>query len=315
MKPVTTHAPEARAVSSPPMTERQPATLGDWVRLLRPRQWVKNCFVLAPLLFSGRAGEPEPTLLAAGAFVSFCLLASGGYLVNDVVDRDSDRVHPDKRHRPIAAGRLSPRAALGVAGALFAAAFAIAVALGPSFTGVALAYVTLNGLYSLRLKHVVILEVFVIATFFILRLVAGSVVISVTPSIWLLLCGGLLALYLGFAKRRHELGLLGDGAVHHRSVLAHYSAAFLDQMSAILLSVTVVAYIMYSLTSETAAAVGSERLAYSTAFVLYGVFRYLYLVHQRGRGSPTETLLTDGSLLFTVFLWLLYCGWVIYRPL
>ncbi|NIS67241.1 MAG: hypothetical protein GTO05_19155 [Gemmatimonadales bacterium] len=130
----------------------------------------------------------------------------------------------------------------------------------------------------------------------------------------MLLCGGLLALYLGFAKRRHELVLLGDGRSAHRSVLTQYSAPFLDQMSVVLLAVTVVAYIMYTLSSETAALVGSERLAYSTVFVLYGVFRYLYLVHQGNGGNPAETLVTDRALVVDVVLWLLYCGWVIYRP-
>jgi 4-hydroxybenzoate polyprenyltransferase len=158
----------------------------------------------------------------------------------------------------------------------------------------------------------VIVDVFVIAAFFVMRLVAGALAVNVKPSIWLLLCGGLLALYLGFAKRRHELVLLGGGSPTHRAVLADYSTTFLDQLSVVLLSVTIVSYIMYTLESDTARIVGSESLSYSTAFVLYGVLRYLYLVHRNEGGNPTETLLTDRSLLAAVVLWGAYCGAIIY---
>jgi 4-hydroxybenzoate polyprenyltransferase len=179
--------------------------------------------------------------------------------------------------------------------------------------GLAGTYVALNILYTFRLKEMVLLDVFSVAAFFLIRLLAGSAAIDVRASVWLLLCGGLLALYLGFTKRRHELSLLGAGSAEHRSVLTHYSTAFLDQMSSVLLAVTVVSYIMYTLTSDTARQVGDDALSYSTIFVLYGVFRYLYLVHQRNGGSPTKTLLTDRSLLITVVLWVGYCGWVIYH--
>jgi 4-hydroxybenzoate polyprenyltransferase len=287
---------------------------GDWLRLLRPRQWVKNAFVLAPLLFSGRALQAPYLVDALAAFVAFCLAASAGYALNDVWDRMEDRSHPTKSRRPVAAGRLSVRSALTAAVALAAAALALAWAVGSLLLAALAGYVALNLAYSARLKHLVILDVFTLAAFFVLRLLAGSAAVRVHPSIWLLLCGGLLALYLGFAKRRHELILLGDGSANHRSVLSHYSPVFLDQMSVVLLSVTVVAYIMYTLTSETAQRVGTEALSYGTAFVLYGVFRYLYLVHQKDLGSPTETVLTDRPLLVAVTLWLAYNGWVIYRP-
>lgn len=282
--------------------------------LLRPRQWVKNAFVLAPLLFSGRATDPGTIARAVFATACFCLLASGVYALNDVRDREADRLHPGKRNRPVASGRISVRAALLAGAVLLVSACAAAAMLDPSLGLVAAAYVVLNIAYTLRLKDVVILDVFLISAFFLLRLLAGAVAISVRPSIWLLLCGGLLALYLGFAKRRHELLMLANDSTGHRSVLAFYGPEFLDQMSVVLLSVTIVSYIMYTLNSQTAMLVGSEVLAYSTVFVLYGVFRYLYLVHQKGRGSPTETLLTDPSLMITIVLWLGYCGWVIYRP-
>lgn len=290
------------------------ATARDWLRLIRPAQWVKNFFVLAPLLFSRRFTEPAAVLDGIEAFLIFCALASGVYAWNDVVDATADRAHPVKRARPVAAGRIGVRQALAMGGVLLAGGVAAAFLLEPQFGVVAVAYLVLNVLYSRWLKHLVIVDVFAVAAFFILRLVGGSAAIDVHASVWLLLCGGLLALYLGFAKRRHELTLLGRGSTEHRSVLSHYSAAFLDQMSVVLLSATIISYVMYTLTSSTAAAVGSETLSYSTVFVLYGVFRYLYLVHHRNGGSPTETLLTDRALLLDVLLWLLYCAWVIYRP-
>jgi 4-hydroxybenzoate polyprenyltransferase len=285
--------------------------LKDWVRLMRPSQWTKNLFVLAPLLFSGRGTESESLVSAGLALVSFCLLASAVYAFNDVADRESDRSHPTKRNRPVASGRISTGSALALAAGFVIIGTGIAWLESPLLAGIAVSYLTLNLFYSFWLKHLVILDVFAIAAFFLLRLLGGSVAIEVQPSIWLLICGGLLALYLGFAKRRHELLLLGDSSTTHRRVLGDYSPAFLDQMSVVLLAVTVVSYIMYTLSPERVA-VSGHLLAYSLVFVLYGVFRYLFLVHQRGAGSPTETLLTDKSLIIGVLLWAGYCGWVIY---
>lgn len=315
------HTPLTHTQPAPvePSTARAPApvvvraTLRDWVQAVRPSQWVKNFFVIAPLLFSGRAMQPEWALRSLAAFVMFCLLASTIYLWNDAADAAADRAHPTKRSRPIAAGRILARQAVAVGIVLLAAAMTIAWQLGAQVFALAATYVTLNILYTLRLKEMVLLDVFAIAAFFLIRLLAGAAAIEVRASVWLLLCGGLLALYLGFTKRRHELTLLGASSTEHRSVLSHYSTGFLDQMSSVLLAVTVVSYIMYTLTSETARQVGDDALSYSTVFVLYGVFRYLYLVHQRNGGSPTRTLLTDRSLLVTVVLWVAYCGWVIYH--
>jgi 4-hydroxybenzoate polyprenyltransferase len=301
------------SATRPAVVVAQRSTLRDWVQLARPTQWVKNFFVLAPLLFSGRALDPTWSLRAIGAFVMFGLLASTIYLWNDAADAAADRAHPTKRQRPIAAGRIGKRQAVSVAMVLLVAALALAWQLGPAVFGFAGTYVALNILYTLRLKQMVLLDVFAIAAFFLLRLLTGSAAISVQPSVWLLLCGGLLALYLGFTKRRHELTELGASSAEHRSVLSHYSTGFLDQMSSVLLAVTIVSYIMYTLSSETARQLGDDSLSYSTIFVLYGVFRYLYLVHQRNGGSPTRTLLTDRSLLVTVVLWVAYCGWVIYQ--
>lgn len=286
---------------------------GEWLRLLRPKQWAKNSFVLAPLLFSGLVLQPEKVLLALAAFVLFSALASGAYCWNDVADRVADRTHPIKRNRPVARGTITVRAAVLVGAALVAVGVGGSWLVAPGLGIVTLGYLVLNVVYTRVLKSLVILDVFAIAAFFVLRLLAGAAAIDVRPSVWLLLCGGLLALYIGFAKRRHELAILGEDSANHRSVLEHYDVALLDQMSAILLAVTLVSYIMYTLTSQTAVQAGRETLSYSTVFVLYGMFRYLYLVHGAGKGGdPTDTLLTDRALLIDGVLWLAYCGWVLY---
>lgn len=246
------------------------------------------------------------------AFAAFCAVASAVYLMNDVIDREADRLHPRKASRPIASGLIKPGHALVAATVLGATGLGAGALAGRGVAVVLLSYLGLNVLYGTWLKNVVIVDVFSIAAFFIMRLVAGAAAVGVRPSIWLLLCGGLLALYLGFAKRRHELVLLGGASGSHRAVLASYNTPFLDQLSVVLLSVTVVSYIMYTLESETAQVVGTETLSYSTAFVLYGVLRYLYLVHRNEGGNPTETLLTDRALMAAVVLWGVYCGAVIY---
>ncbi|MBK8248102.1 MAG: decaprenyl-phosphate phosphoribosyltransferase [Gemmatimonadetes bacterium] len=283
-----------------------------FVRLVRPQQWIKNFFVLAPLLFSGQATDTSAQVKAWMAFASFCLLASTVYVMNDVIDREADRAHPTKRRRPIASGAVAPVAALSLAAAMLGLSLTLAFSVGTSLFACAMAYLALNVVYSVRLKHIVILDVFAIATFFVLRLLAGSAAVGVRPSVWLILCGGLLALYLGFAKRRHEIVLLGNDSSSHRSVLSQYSTTFLDQLSVVLLAVIIVSYIMYTLESETAKLVGGELLSYSTVFVLYGVIRYLYLVNKRLDGNPTDTLLTDRGLLAACVLWALYCGGVVY---
>jgi 4-hydroxybenzoate polyprenyltransferase len=310
-------------VATPPVADLRPpvsnaqsrrvtAGIEAWLRALRPEQWLKNGFVLSPLLFSGRALIWDSVWQALVAFAAFCAVASAVYLMNDVIDREADRLHPRKATRPIAAGLINPGSALTVAAILGVAGVVGGAVAGTGVAFILIAYLVLNVLYGAWLKSVVIVDVFAIAAFFILRLLAGAFAVDVKPSIWLLLCGGLLALFLGFAKRRHELVLLGGDSHSHRAVLAKYSTPFLDQLSGVLLSVTVVSYIMYTLESETARLVGTETLSYSTVFVLYGVLRYLYLVHRNEGGNPTETLLTDRSLMAAVVLWGIYCGVIIY---
>jgi 4-hydroxybenzoate polyprenyltransferase len=289
------------------------SSLRAWLRLLRPAQWVKNAFVLAPLLFSGKGLDGTSIVRSLAAFVLFCLIASAVYAMNDVVDRHADRAHPAKRVRPVAAGMITPASALTMSGLLGVASMVGAWLMSPALLGLIAAYVALNLLYAFRLKRVVIIDVFCIAAFFVLRLLAGTTAIAVEPSVWLLLCGSLLALYLGFTKRRNELLLLAEDRTTHRAVLAEYSPAFLDQASVVLLAATIVSYVMYTLNSATAREVGTEELTYSTAFVLYGVFRYQYLAHHRVGGDPTEALLTDRPLLVDVLLWFTYCAYVTYR--
>jgi len=267
------------------------------------------------VLFGQRLTDVSAVLAAAGAFVIFCLLSGVVYLINDVMDREADRRHPIKKARPIASGALPVRAALTAAGLIAAGALVSALALRPEFGLVALLYVVLLGLYSWRLKHVVIIDVLTIAVGFVLRAVAGAVVIPVAVSVWLYLLTILLALFLALAKRRHELVLLADGATGHRRILQEYSPYLLDQMISVVTASTLVAYAIYTVSPETTAKFQTHWLGLTLPFPLYGIFRYLYLVHQKdGGGSPSDMLLTDRPLLICVALWAAVVALIIYGP-
>ena len=273
------------------------------VSALRPRHWVKNVFVFAALVFAGELRDPEAVLRVTAAFGVFCLLSSVAYLINDVRDRDADRLHPRKRHRAIASGELTPGVALAIAAFLAVSALAAAFALAPGLGRIALAYLLLNLLYSMGLKRVVILDVMMVATGFLLRAFAGALAIDVAISRWLVLCTGLLALFLGFVKRRQELAVM-DGDAATRPILKEYSLPFLDQMIAIVTGATVVAYSFYAFSPEVAQKLGTEHMGLTIPFVLFGIFRYLYLVHQRGVGeSPTQVILSDVPLIIDVVGW------------
>lgn len=282
------------------------------VRSMRPEQWTKNLIVFAALIFGRRLFDPAAVGLSLAAFLIFCALSGVVYLLNDVVDRDSDRQHPLKARRPIASGELSPTAALTAAGAIGVASLGAAVWLRPEFGLVAAAYVALSAAYSRALKHVVILDVLTIAIGFVLRAAAGAVVIAVPMSQWLLVCTILLALFLGLSKRRHELTLLADAATGHRRILEEYNPYLLDQMIGVVTASTLMAYIIYCTSSETIEKFGTDRLVLTTPFPIYGIFRYLYLVHQRGAGSPSDVLLTDRPLVVCVALWALAVIAIIY---
>ena len=282
---------------------------------LRPDQWTKNLIVFAALIFAVKLLDPAALALASAAFLIFCVLSGSVYLINDVSDREADRQHPLKRLRPIASGALGAGTALAWAISLSVVALAAAYALRPLFALAAAAYLALFVLYTSRLKHVVILDVMTIAIGFVLRAVAGGLVIGVPVSDWLLVCTILLALFLGLAKRRHEITMLADGASGHRRILEEYDPYLLDQMIAIVAAATLVVYIIYCASPETAERFGTELLVLTTPFPIYGIFRYLYLVHRKhGGGSPSDMLLRDRPLLGCVALWGIAVVLIIYRP-
>jgi len=283
---------------------------------LRPGQWTKNLLLFAGLLFGGRLYDIDAVLAATAAFGIFCALSGATYLLNDISDREADRGHPLKQMRPVASGELGVGIAASAAAVLIGGATAAAWLLSPAFGGIAAAYALIFSLYSLTLKHIVIVDVLTIAGGFVLRAVAGAVVVAVPIGPWLLVCTTLLALFLALSKRRHELVLLGEGASRHRRSLEHYSPYLLDQMIAVVTASTLLAYTLFTMDAETARRLGTGRLGITIPFVLYGIFRYLYLVHQKlGGGSPAEMLLTDRPLLACVALWVGTVVLLMYSPL
>ncbi len=283
---------------------------------LRPEQWTKNLFVFAGLLFGHRLTDPVSIRVAAETFGVFCALSGTVYLFNDIADRHSDRSHPEKSHRPIASGSLSVPVAAGAGLVLGISASAAAFALGSAVGVTALLYLGLLLLYSTSLKHVVIVDVLCIAAGFVLRTVGGSVAIGVPVSNWLVICTTLLALFLALAKRRHEIVSLAEGAVSHRRILGEYSPYFVDQMVSVVTASSLVAYALYTISPDTTARAGTDRLPLTIPFVLYGIFRYLYLVHQKqGGGNPSTLVLTDRPLLACIALWALTAGLLLYTPL
>jgi 4-hydroxybenzoate polyprenyltransferase len=270
---------------------------------LRPHQWTKNLVVLAALAFSKHLFDGDAVVRAVLAFATFCGLSGAVYLVNDLVDLERDRLHPRKRTRPIASGALPVPNARAAAAALLVLGLLAAWGLGPGFFTCALSYLALNLAYSFVLKDVVILDVLAIAIGFVVRAVAGALAIGVVFSDWLLVCTILLALFLALAKRRHELATL-ENATGHRQALAEYSPYLLDQMIAVVTASCLTAYAFYTLAPETVEKYRTERLALTIPFVIYGIFRYLYLVHRKEQGgSPSDVLLTDWPLLAAVALW------------
>lgn len=275
-------------------------------QLLRPHQWVKNGIVLAGLIFSGNAADPDRLVTALAATGIFCLLSSAIYVVNDLADAEADRKHPTKVNRPIAAGRVSPPTAILLAVILGALGLVGAYLLDRDFFIIAAAYIGLSLVYSFLLKHVVIIDVMSIAAGFVLRALAGAVVIRVEFSGWLLISSFLLALFLGFGKRRHELLLLEQNSEHHRPILKRYTSYFLDQLIGVVTPAVLVCYLLYVISPQVQEKLGTDYLYLTTPFVIYGIFRYLYLIHLKEQGgSPTLLLLTDRPILLTVLLWLL----------
>jgi 4-hydroxybenzoate polyprenyltransferase len=280
---------------------------------LRPQQWTKNGFIFAALIFSQSLTRWDRCRQVAVATLVFCAISSAAYILNDILDAPEDRHHPTKKLRPIASRRLSAPAA-GIVGALLVAAgLTEAWRLNSSFFAIAVAYLALNTLYSTFLKRVALLDVFIVAAGFLFRVIAGGLVIRVAISPWLIVCTTLLALFIALSKRRHELVLLGDRASDHRAILAVYSPYFLDQLISIVTASTVVSYALYTLSPDVQAKFPGKRLEITIPLVLFGIFRYLHLVHHHDKGgNPTRVLFTDPVLLSVVLIWAATVIFIIY---
>jgi 4-hydroxybenzoate polyprenyltransferase len=285
---------------------------------LRPRQWIKNGVLFAGLIFSQNAFDPRLLLRALAGFLVFCAVSGASYIINDYLDLERDRLHPDKRNRPMASGALPPRVGIVAAVILLVIALAAATLLGREFALTAGAYAALIFAYSLVLKRVIILDALAIAVGFVLRAIAGvEVVRAADPatalSPWLLVCTLFLALFLAVGKRRQELVMLESGAASHRRTLGEYSPALLDLMMGVMTAATIIAYATYTISPATVARFQSPSLVYTIPFVVYGIFRYVYLVLERqSGGNPTEVLLTDLPLLVNILMWLVAVGLILY---
>jgi 4-hydroxybenzoate polyprenyltransferase len=315
----------ARSLEIDPARTRGAAMLRELLRTMRPKEWIKNVFVFAAIAFARDPDTGVPlwqqlskVLIVVAAFVLFCMAASAIYLINDLVDIEKDRAHPTKRNRPLASGRLSPTVAKVAAAALLLIALPAAFALdfsdhiaGRSVLhnydfGIALiSYVLIQGVaYSYYLKNIVLLDIFTIAAGFVLRAVAGGLVLDINITYWLLMCMGLLALFLGLAKRRAELLLLEAGAGEHRRILEEYSLPMLDQMISIITAATIIAYTLFTTTAETVPRKPFPILLVTVPIVIYLIFRYLYLMYKHGQGgSPADLILKDVPFIVAGGLW------------
>jgi 4-hydroxybenzoate polyprenyltransferase len=304
-----------KGVQARPAVARQErsSSLRDIVSLLRPMQWSKNAVLFAALVFSKHLFQLDAVMLVTMGFLAFCALASGTYVMNDLWDCDRDREHPLKSLRPLPSGRVGRKTAVAMAVGLIVVGLGGTALLSWGFGVLAASYFVLQLGYTFWLKEVVILDVMAIASGFVIRAVAGGVIIAVPVSPWLIICTFLLALFLGFSKRRHELILLEARATDHRASLKEYSPYFLDQMIAVVTASTVVAYAIYTVSPEVREKLGTDKLYLTIPFVLFGIFRYLYLVHQREEGgNPTQLLLSDRPLLVDVLLWIVTAAMLLY---
>jgi 4-hydroxybenzoate polyprenyltransferase len=284
----------------------------ELLRLLRPRQWVKSGFVLMGALFANAWRQPHMAQRVLLTAVAFSLTASGVYIINDLMDREQDVNHPRKKDRPLAAQTVSVGVAVSLLVALWVVAFVLGFLVAPKVLAILLAYAVINIAYSLRLKHVVILDVFIIAAGFMLRILAGTIGVGIAPSQWLLLCGLMMALFLGFAKRRAELyATSGEGPVH-RKVLDHYQPVLLDKMIVVTATCVILTYSLYTMSPATIQLHHTESLIYTVPFVIYGIFRYIYSLHKQiAGGDPAQEIFRDPHILFALLGWLLVTLWLI----
>ena len=281
---------------------------------LRPAQWIKNSFVFAALIFSQNVFNLRMLMISAAAFGIFCLLSGGVYLLNDLFDIEKDKKHPKKSYRPLASGRLSPKVGkITIIIVLVSSLTVSFLIMNIPFAVTALGYLAVQIAYSILLKEVIIMDIFSIAAGFFLRVVAGAMAIGVPISSWLLICTIFISLFLGLGKRRHEFLLLGEDARNHREVLHEYNINVLDQMVSVVTAGTVISYSLYTLSHETITKFGTEKLWYTIPIVLYGIFRYLYLVYRREEGgSPEITLFEDKPLLVSLALYVIVVGIILY---
>jgi 4-hydroxybenzoate polyprenyltransferase len=280
--------------------------LFELLRLMRPYQWVKNAFVFTGLLFGHAWHDPHLVALVMVVFIAFCLVSSAIYTINDIVDLEQDKQHPKKSRRPLASGQVSVSAAAILAALLGTLGLSLAYFATPAVLVILVVYALMNIAYSLKFKHVVILDVFIIATGFMLRILAGTLGVGILPSQWLLLCGLMVTLFLGFTKRRAEIIALNDDKANHRKVLEHYSPVLLDKMIGITASGLIMSYSLYTMNPDTIRIHGTANLIYTVPFVMYGVFRYIYLLHHQSRGGdPSHDLVRDRHLLIAVGAWLI----------
>jgi 4-hydroxybenzoate polyprenyltransferase len=283
-------------------------------RLLRPRHWVKNGFVFLGILFANAWRQPgmlEKVLLVAAGF---SLVASGVYAFNDLLDREQDRYHPKKKHRPVASGSFSGTSVIVVAVLLWGAGLAVGYVVSFRAMSVLLAYVIINGAYSLGLKNVVLLDVFIIAGGFMLRILAGTVGVGIPPSQWLLLSGLMIALFLGFSKRRAELYTATGNGSNQRKVLEHYQPVLLDKMIVITATGVILTYSLYTMSPVTIQVHHTEALIYTVPFVMYGIFRYIFSLHHRATGAdPALEIFRDPHILLSILGWLVVTLWLITR--
>ncbi|MBN1297569.1 decaprenyl-phosphate phosphoribosyltransferase [bacterium] len=283
------------------------------IETMRPKQWIKNLLVYAGVIFSLRFFEPGALLRATAAFILFSLISGSVYIMNDLLDYRRDLAHPQKKMRPIPSGRLPRSAALVYLIVIALASFSASFRLSIEFGIVALIYFIMNIAYSIRLKHVVIIDVMIIALGFVLRALAGSVVIHVEFSHWLLICTLLLALFLAICKRRAEMNLIKENAGNHRAVLDHYTPALVDQMTSVVTASALVAYALYTISPEVTTKLQTDNLIYTFPFVLFAIFRYLYLVMARDEGgSPEKIFLQDKAMIIDLIGWIVTVMGILY---
>lgn len=280
---------------------------------MRPKQWTKNLILFAALIFSQNLFHAQSFLRVLEAFILFTLLSGGVYIFNDLIDIEKDRYHPKKSQRPLAAGRLSPGNAIIASLLIGFTSLYFSFLLNIRFGMVAISYLVLQLTYTFSLKHIIILDVFSVAAGFVLRVIAGAVVIGVPVSTWLVVCTMLLALFLSFCKRRHELTNLEEEAVNHRKSLKGYSPYLLDQMIAVVTASTLISYALYTMSAETVQKFGTTDLKYTIPLVLFGIFRYLYLIHQKDEGgSPESVILKDKAMIFNILTYVILVGFILY---